>query len=95
MPFDGLFNGANDIDAALADGELTFTANPADYGTYRPGSYTVTIKGAVDGVTDVPGTTSKTTTLTIVLTDPCDAPASLVVATPAAVDMDYTLTQAE
>ena len=55
----------------------------------------MTIKGAVDGVTDVPGTTSKTTTLTIVLTDPCDAPASLVVTTPAAVDMDYKLTQAE
>jgi len=95
LPFDGIFDNIANVDANLADGELTFTADPADYGTYRPGSYTVTIKGAVEGVTDVPGTTSQTTTLTIVLTDPCDPPASLVVANPAAVDMDYTLTQAE
>lgn len=71
-----------------ADGELVFSASGADYGApYRPGTYTVTVTATVLGVTS-PET--RDATFNLVLTDPCDAPVSISLDTPA--DQDYTLT---
>ena len=62
------------------------------YGSpYRPGTYTVTITGTIDGVADVvPGTNSKTTTFDFTLTDPC-LTAVVTVVEADLVDQEYTI----
>ena len=60
---------------------------------WRPGTYTVTIKALVnEASSDVPGTTSKTTTFDFTLVDPCDPPTSIVVpASDAVADFGYSI----
>ena len=77
----------------LSDGQVRLETPSSKYGTpYRPGNYTVTIVGTVDGVPAVLGTTLKSTSFTFELVDPCDPPAEFIVETPTD-DFDYTITQ--
>ena len=57
--------------------------------TYKPGEYQVTIKGAINGVTET-AQTAKTVTYIFTLTDPCDPPTSLTF-TPSS-DFSYKIT---
>jgi hypothetical protein len=64
------------------DGYIRLETPPSLYtgSTYVPGTYTVTFKGNIpEADAEVPGTTSKTTTFTFELVDPCDPPTSLEV----------------
>ena len=86
-------------DNIISDGVLRLLTPAETYGApYRPGTYTMTIKGQVNEAAEVTSNddprliTSKTTTFTFTLQDPCDPPDSLTLTTPTMVASDYYIT---
>jgi len=86
---DFTFDGSNT--GSLIDGQIRLATPGSKYSTpYRPGTYTVTVEGAIDGVAaPVEGDTKHTFTFSFTLTDPCDPPTSLVADTS---DLTYKIT---
>ena len=69
-----------------SDGSATWNFDEFDYKTVEPGIYTIIYNVCVDGLPD----TCEEMPITIVLSDPCNPPASIT--TPTLDDQDYVIT---